>query len=185
MWLSKQSFVALKYVGPLAKNAKLHSIDYSNSLYAVCVNFCHSFSCKYDICWNVSSPWIYLFSPLRFLLAIFFIFNIKPMSRKKRKAKWETEIDLQETKTEQSQRLWRTETNVQNSIKRWCYNYIMYIDFYWFHASLWSCICSVLRLWPLSNWKCFEWPFPRKGCTSLTYAITTIHISKIKAAKKS
>ena len=40
------------------------------------------------------------------------------MSRKKRKAKWETEINLQETKTEQSQRLWRTEINVQNSIKR-------------------------------------------------------------------
>ena len=42
------------------------------------------------------------------------------MSRKKlkRKAKWETEIDLQVTKTEQSQRLWR---NVQNSIKRWRY----------------------------------------------------------------
>ena len=37
----------------------------------------------------------------------FFIFNIKPMSRKKRK-----------TKTEQRRRLWRTETNVQNSIKR-------------------------------------------------------------------
>ena len=69
-----------------------------------------------------SSTWIYLFSPLRFLLAICFIFNKKPMSRKKRKAKWETEIDFQETKTEQSQRLWRTETNVQNSIKRWCYN---------------------------------------------------------------
>ena len=34
------------------------------------------------------------------------------MSRKK----WDTEIDLQETKTEQSQKLWRTETNVQNSI---------------------------------------------------------------------
>ena len=48
----------------------------------------------------------------------FFIFIIKPMSRKKRKPKWETEIDLQETKTEQSQRLWRTETNVQNSMKR-------------------------------------------------------------------
>ena len=77
------------------------------------------------------------------------------------------EIDLQETKTEQSQRLWRTETNVQTSIKRWCYNY-MYIDFYWFYASLWYCICSVLWLWPLSSWKCFEWPFPRKGCTSLS-----------------
>ena len=53
-----------------------------------------------------------------FFWQIFFIFNIKPMSRKKRKAKWETEIDLHETKTEQCQRLWRTETNVQNSIKR-------------------------------------------------------------------
>ena len=43
---------------------------------------------------------------------------------KKRKAKWETEIDLQETKTEQSQKLWRTETNIQNSIKQ--------LDVYWF-----------------------------------------------------
>ena len=36
----------------------------------------------------------------------------------KQKAKWKTEIDLQEIKTEQSQRLWRTETNVQTSIER-------------------------------------------------------------------
>ena len=93
--------------------------------------------------------------------------NVK--KKLKRKAKWETEIDLQETKTEQSQRLWRTETNVQNSIKRWCYNY-MYIDFYWFYASLWYCICSVLWLGPLSSWKCFEWPFPREGCTSMIYS---------------
>ena len=75
--------------------------------------------------------------------------NVK--KKLKRKAKWETEIDLQET----------TETKAQNSIKRWCYNY-MYNDFYWFYASLVS-----VQLWPLSSWKCFEWPFPRKGCTSL------------------
>ena len=68
--------------------------------------------------WPSKQFFVNQFSPLRFLLAIFFIFNIKPMSRKKQKAKKETEIDLQETKTEQSQRLWRTETNVQNSIKR-------------------------------------------------------------------
>ena len=61
-----------------------------------------------------------------FFWQFFFIFDIKPMSRKKlkRKAKWETEIDLQETKTEQGHRLWRTETNVPNSIKRRCYTYM-------------------------------------------------------------
>ena len=93
-----------------------------------------------------------------FSFANFFPIQYKSNVQKKAKGR----------KTEQSWRLWSTETNVQNSIKRWCYNY-MYIDFNWFYARLWYCIYSVIWLWPLSSWKCFELPFPRKGCTSLDY----------------
>ena len=47
----------------------------------------------------------------------------------------------------------------QNSIIRWCYNYMyiyiyIYIDFYWFFASLWYCICSVLCRDEPNTWNC-------------------------------
>ena len=60
MWSSKQFFVALKYVGPFAKNAKLHSINRLLKLIVCC-------SCSF-------LPFVFL--QIRYLLKCFKPLNL-------------------------------------------------------------------------------------------------------------
>ena len=111
--------MARGHVWPLAKNAKLHSINSNNRLLSKLIVCCScsflplvSLQIRYLL--KCFKPW----NLLTFSFGILTMIQYKTNVKKEAKGQVGTEIDLQETKAEQSQRLWRTETNVQNSIKR-------------------------------------------------------------------